>query len=306
MIPLRTVVPVLALLLLILPAWAQTSAGGVETRRDIVYATHDGERLLADWYGPSAPGSYPALIAIHGGGWQAGDKTGYRHWGPFLAQRGYVVLAIKYRLSKPGQKAYPQAVHDVRAAVQFAKGNAVDLRVNADRIGLIGDSAGGHLAALVGLAGDHPTFAGAYGDDPHARQSTRVKAIVGIYGVYDFPAQWLHDQVHRPTDQITEKFVGLKPMDDRKLYFDVSPLSYTTFPNAGPSVFLAWGTEDDIVDPKTQSEAFLLALKQARFYVRTAIIPGAPHLWMWDPIEEPDSRTGWLAPRLLRFLEERL
>jgi acetyl esterase/lipase len=258
MIPLRTVVPVLALLLLILPAWAQTSAGGVETRRDIVYATHEGERLLADWYGPSAPGSYPALIAIHGGGWQAGDKTGYRHWGPFL------------------------------------------------RIGLIGDSAGGHLAALVGLAGDHPTFAGAYGDDPHARQSTRVKAIVGIYGVYDFPAQWLHDQVHRPTDQITEKFVGLKPMDDRKLYFDVSPLSYTTFPNAGPSVFLAWGTEDDIVDPKTQSEAFLLALKQARFYVRTAIIPGAPHFWMWDPIEEPDSRTGWLAPRLLRFLEERL
>ena len=54
----------------------------VETRRDLVYATHDGQRLLAEWYGPSASESYPALIAIHGGGWQAGDKIGYRHWGP--------------------------------------------------------------------------------------------------------------------------------------------------------------------------------------------------------------------------------
>ena len=162
------------------------------------------------------------------------------------------------------------------------------------------------MSALVALAGDHPTFAGAYQDDPYARVSTKVKAVVGVYGVYDMAAQWNHDQVHPPLDQITEKFIGAKPTEDRKTFFDASPISYTTLSNNSTSFFLTWGTEDDIVEPKTQSEAFLIALKQARFYVRTAIIPGAPHFWMVDPIEEGDSRTGWLAPRLMRFLQERL
>jgi hypothetical protein len=68
---------------------------------------------------------------------------------------------------------------------------------------------------------------------------------------------------------------------------------------------LAWGTEDDIADPG-QSKAFLTALKQARFFVRTVVVPSAPHFWMTDPIEEPGSFTGFLAPRLLRFLAQRL
>jgi acetyl esterase/lipase len=295
---------------ILLPHSARLGAGlparGVETRRDVVFATLTPRKAPADWYGPSAPGSYPALIAIHGGGWQAGDKIGYRHWGPFLAQRGYVVLAIKYRLSKPGQKAYPHAVHDVRAAVQFAKQNAADLRVNADRIGLIGDSAGGHLAALVGLAGDHPTFAGAYQDDPYARQSAKVKAIVGIYGVYDFPAQWLHDQVHRPTDQITEKFVGLKPMDDRKLYFDVSPLSYATFSNAGPSVFLAWARRTTSSTRRRSPRRFSSRSSRRASTCARRSFRERLTFWMWDPIEEPDSRYWLLAPRTAALPRGRL
>jgi len=293
-------------LLFISPQVQSQTRSNIEVRRDIVYATHYGEKLVADWYGPSAPGSYPTVIAVHGGGWQAGDKSGYQFWGPYLAERGYVLMAVKYRFSKPGQKSYPQAVHDIRAAVQFAKHNAAELKVNADRVALMGDSAGGHLSALIALAGDHPTFAGAYQEDPYARVSTKVKAVIGVYGVYDMAAQWNHDQLHRPLDQITEKFIGVKPMEDRRAYFDASPISYTTVPNNSTSFFLTWGTEDDIVEPKTQSEAFLLALKQARFFVRTAIIPGAPHFWMVDPLEEGDSRTGWLAPRLIRFLQERL
>ena len=58
----------------------------------------------------------PAIVAIHGGGWQIGGPFGYQYWGPYLASRGYAVFAISYRLSKPGQKAFPEALHDVRAA----------------------------------------------------------------------------------------------------------------------------------------------------------------------------------------------
>ena len=69
---------------------------------------------------------------------------------------------------------------------------------------------------------------------------------------------------------------------------------------------VVWGTDDDLVDPHSQSEAFVTALKQAGFFVRTVIVPGAPHFWMWDPLDEPTSFTGFVAPRLLRFLQQQL
>jgi hypothetical protein len=72
------------------------------------------------------------------------------------------------------------------------------------------------------------------------------------------------------------------------------------------AVHLSVGTEDDLVDRKAHTHAFVLALKQAGFFVRTTIVQGAPHYFGGDPIEEPGSFSGVLAPRLLRFLQERL
>jgi dipeptidyl aminopeptidase/acylaminoacyl peptidase len=119
-------------------------------------------------------------------------------------------------------------------------------------------------------------------------------------------AQWQHDQIVRPNDHITQAWLGRSAIETRQLYQQASPLTYATLDNNATAFLLAWGTADDVVDPETQSGAFLTALKQAGFYVRTAILPGAPHFWMWDPIDEPGSHTAFLAPRLLRFLDERL
>ncbi len=77
-------------------------------------------------------------------------------------QRGYAGFTISYRLTKPGRKTYPEAVHDVRAAVQFMRGRANEFRLDPDRFALWGNSAGAQLAALVALAGDSPLFAGGY------------------------------------------------------------------------------------------------------------------------------------------------
>jgi len=66
------------------------------------------------------------------------------------------------------------------------------------------------------------------------------------------------------------------------------------------------GLAADLVDRKVQTDPFQLALKQAGFFVRTCIVQGAPHYWMNDPIEEPGSHSGFLAPRLVRFLQEKL
>jgi dipeptidyl aminopeptidase/acylaminoacyl peptidase len=95
-------------------------------------------------------------------------------------------------------------------------------------------------------------------------------------------------------------------MENRQLYFDATPISYATFANNKISVLLATGTADDLVDPAEHTQPFMLALKQAGFFVRPCIVQGAPHYWMNDPIEEPESYAGFLAPRLLRFLGEKL
>ena len=143
----------------------------IEARGGVSYATHDGVALAGDLYLPAGAGPFPALVGVHGGGWQAGARHAFQFWGPYLAARGYVLFAISYRLAKKGQKMFPQAVNDVRAAVQFVRGSAAEFKVDPERIGLFGASAGGHLASLAALGG--ASFQGAYPNDGHAKVSTR-------------------------------------------------------------------------------------------------------------------------------------
>ena len=130
----------------------------------IVFAEHDGTKLIGDLYRPDGGGKAPVLVAVHGGGWQVGARAFYQHWGAYLARHGYALFSIDYRLGKSG--VYPAAVYDVKAAVQFVRAKAGELGLDPDRIGVIGDSAGAHLAAMVALAGDQ--FTASYRDDAHA------------------------------------------------------------------------------------------------------------------------------------------
>ena len=247
----------------------------------------------------------PALVAVHGGGWVQGVRTAFQYWGPYLAARGIALFSISYRLAAKS-KTYPQAVHDVLAGVQFTRGKAGEFGIDAARIGLIGASAGAHLAALAALGWSSGKFSNGYPRDAFASVDAGVKALVGVYGIYDVPAMWTTYQLQGGADNNIQKFMGVPPMENRQLYFDASPISYATFANNKIAVLLVTGTEDDLVDRKAQTDPFQLALKQAGFFVRPCIVHGAPHYWMNDPIDEPGSYSGFLAPRLLRFLAEKL
>ena len=280
------------------------ASDSIDTRMGMTYATHDGVALAGDLYMPKGAGPFPALIGVHGGGWQAGVRSAFQHWGKYLAEHGYVLFSASYRLAKKGNKTFPQAVQDVLAAIQFVRGSAGEFKVDPERIGIFGASAGGHLASLAALSGD--AFTGGYPQDKHARVSAKVKALVGVYGVYDLKEMWHRYGMQTPRENNIENFLGASPMENPRLYFDASSINYATYANNQIGVFLSVGTEDDLVNRVTQTDAFLLALKQAGFFVRTCIVQGAPHYWLNDPIDEPGSYPGFVAPRLLRFLQEKL
>ena len=238
----------------------------------------------------------------------AGCRARAAHFniGARISPRGYALFAISYRFAKTGQKTFPHAVRTCWPAFNTCAAMPREFKLDAERIGLIGASAGAHLSALAALAGSVPPFAGGYPQDAHAAVSTKVKVLVGVYGIYDVLEMWQKYNLQNPLDNNIEKFIGVSPMDDRKPYFEASPISYATIANNKTAVLLACGTEDDLVNRHAQTDAFLLALKQAGFFVRPCILQGAPHYWMNDPIDEPGSFTGFLAPRLMRFLAEKL
>lgn len=272
----------------------------VVTRPNVEFVQHDGARLVGDLYAPKGLDKAPVIVAVHGGGWENGSRTAYRHWGPFLARHGYAVFSIDYRLGKDG--TYPRSVYDVKAAVQFVRARAGELGLDPERIGLMGDSAGAHLAALVGIAPEQ--YAAQYQGDATSGAPANVKAVVAFYGVYDMLAQWQHDQIARPADQIAQKYLGAPPMQNRRIYFDASPMSYATSDHNRTRFLLIHGTADDVVDPAPQSQAFQNALNQAGFFVRRLVIPGAGHFFAADALEgDTQGVSAAAAPTILRFLE---
>lgn len=274
--------------------------------RGVEYVVHDGVRLTGDLYQPVGLEKSPVVIAVHGGGWQASTAARYKHWGPWLAARGIGLFSIEYRLVKGLENRYPASVHDTRAAIQFVRANAARMSIDPDRIGLMGASAGGHLSSLVALAGHCEPFVQAYRDDPHFGVSTRVKTVVSVCSIYDMLAQWEHDLLVRPRDNIAEKYLGVSAIDDKFAYFHASPFAYITPDEDGPAFFVGWGTDDDVVDWETQAKPFVQALKQADYDVRILPVVGAPHFFMYAPLDDTGSYANFLAGNVYRFLEERL
>src|SRR5579862_2108374 len=101
----------------------------VQIHSGIAYANHDGAELLGDLYLPKDAKAAAALVAVHGGAWIGGSRNAFQYWGRHLAARGLALFAVSYRLATKG-KAYPQAIHDVLAAVQFLRGKASEFGVD--------------------------------------------------------------------------------------------------------------------------------------------------------------------------------
>lgn len=263
----------------------------MRSERDVVFAERRDGPLHGDVVLPAGEGPWPVMVLIHGGGFQAGDKEMESGWAEYLASIGVASFAINYRLCTSEISTFPEALFDVKAAVRFLRVRAAELGLVGDAVGVLGESAGGHLAAMAALTSGDADFS----EEDVDPADDRVVVAVPVVGVFDLLAQWEHDQLHRPLDHVSEKFLGGTPMSQRDVFYRASPLFHASAARAAGTRWLVmWGDEDDVVDHTTQAVPFVLALKRAGAVVRTRALVGADHFWSL-PSSVPQVTEGYMA-----------
>jgi acetyl esterase/lipase len=231
---------------------AEAQSPAYETIKNIVYESWDGTSLLMDVDIPKnqGPGPFPAIVAIHGGGWYTGSRTGVE--GSREAGRGYVIVRIDYRLS--GTWKFPEAIRDVKCAIRFIKKHAASYKIDPNRIGIMGNSAGGHLAVLAGVSFGDSYLEGVRG---YFDVDSSVKAIVAISPptdmsqIYNHPSQGCEPIDTNSVFTIFGQYFGA-PLST--IPFQVGRANPIKYVNAGdPPLFLVHGNLDCVV-PFNQSE----------------------------------------------------
>ena len=268
-----------------------TLASGVDVHHGVEFATIEGYRpLLLDLYVPTqGDRTGAAIVYVHGGGWAVGTRRRFGRtfipWSPtpldLLAQAGFVMATIDYRLS--GEACFPAQLHDVKAAVRWIRGNAGALGVDAGRVVVWGESAGGHLAMLAGMTGDDPSMAGDVGT--FLDQSAAVCGVIDWYGpmnLLSIGGQHLPGSDKDPDapGSWESSMVGAPLQSDPQRTRAASPITYV---HAGaPPVQIHHGTLDSLV-PYAQSAEFADALRAAGGDVELIPVEGSDHFWPGAP-----------------------
>lgn len=237
----------------------------------IVFAEVDDHPLRLNIVRPldASASPRPVVIWIHGGGWREGRHTDGLEWWccPAMASAGFVAASIEYRLTEEAR--FPAQIHDVKAAIRWARVNAARFGGDPDRIGLWGHSAGGHLAALAGLTGDRPELEGDLGP---AGVSSRVQAVVPASPPTDFSQEdFVVDPEASPF--VVDLLGGVSPAQ-QDIMRVASPVTYAA-PDAPPFLVIH-GVADELV-PVEQGDRLVRALETAGASVVYERLDGADH-----------------------------
>jgi acetyl esterase/lipase len=215
------IVRLVLVLLLAGIAWGQTANQQYKVVADVKYCNGGGKPLLMDIFIPvSRSKTTPAVLWLHGGGWERGDKNG-NSGALMLADAGFVTASIFYRLS--GDSPFPADIQDCKCAIRYLRANARTYGIDPNRIGVAGASAGGHLAELVATANDK---AGLEGDGGWESVSSRVRAASAYYGASDFTVGALEFQHH--TGKVIVKLFGGNEKEKPDLYKQGSPINHVS------------------------------------------------------------------------------
>jgi acetyl esterase/lipase len=242
-------------------------AGEIVFEEGIEYANPDGQHLQLNLARPKdGDGPFPAVVCIHGGGFRAGDRKGWDARVKKLAENGYVAVTVTYRLAP--KYPFPAAVFDVKAAVRWLRANAAKYHVDPNRIGAVGDSAGGHLAMYLGVTGDVRRLEG---DEGNNDQSSRVQCVVDFYGPSDLTRSYGKSV---DAHEVLPLFFGGNLDTHRKQHVVGSPLFWVT-PLAAPTLLLH-GTDDKYVAHE-QAEWMYDRLQAAQVDAKLVTLDNAGH-----------------------------
>jgi acetyl esterase/lipase len=268
---------------------AREPAPATRAEEDVIFAQPGGEVLRIDLRLPAGGGPFPAVICLHGGGWVGGSRKQMARTLEVLARRGYVAAAPDYRLAP--LHPWPACIEDCKAAVRWLRGHAGKYRVDPNRVGAVGLSAGGHLACLLGVSepGDGLEGTGGYPDQP-----SRVQAVASFAAPTDLTADALQKDEVRIRN--LEPLFGGKLDAKRDDYRKASPALYR--PKAPPPFLIVHGA-DDLVVPLAQARALADVLKQAGGEARVIELQGEGQTWAGPNLQRS-------IDQMLTFLDEAL
>ncbi len=251
---------------------------GVGVKMNVAYGVGGDTELTLDLFLPpddfAAP--RPAILFIHGGGWQGGTPAQFYRQAARLALRGVVGACCRYRFSDVA--TFPAAVHDVKAALRWLRASAEELVLDVERIGALGGSAGGHLAAMLATT---PGIAELEGEGGSAGERTDLQLCVPLNPITDMRRFVEGTDLH----PAAVRFMGATPDELPDAYALASPLLHID--ERTPPCLLVHGTGDVLV-PHEQSTLFAEAMRERGLRAELVLVDGQPHgFFNQDPHFEP-------------------
>jgi acetyl esterase/lipase len=244
-------------------AQAAVAEPTIEITPGVTFVQRDSGPLKADLYVPKGAGPFPAVLVIHGGGWMMGTREQLAGAAVYLAEHGYTAVTIEYRLAP--QDKWPAQIYDCAAAVRWMRAHASEYKIDPTRIGAYGYSAGGHLAALLGvLKDDELREPGVAADAP----SARVNVVLAGGAPCDFRAI-------PPDNDRLAYWLGGTPADKPDAYRDASPINYVTADD--PPMYFFHGDSDELV-PIRSPEKMVEKLRSAGVATDFYEVKGAGHI----------------------------
>lgn len=250
------------------------SAGAAEPDyRDVEYATAGSHRLLLDIYQPATSKTKtpaPLVIWVHGGAWRAGSKDSV----PItrLLNHGFAIASVDYRLSPVAK--FPAQAHDIKAAIRFLRAKAEQYHFDSSRFYIAGSSAGGHLAALVGVTNEHAVLEGDLGS--HRQSSSNVQKIVSFYGASNLQSILSQSTPFGLTVRVPalQLLLGDRPENEPALAKLASPVAHVD--RNDPPLLLIHGDKDPQM-PIEQAYELRAVYESAKRPVRLQVVRGGKH-----------------------------
>ncbi len=275
---------------------------GVKILQDVCYLEPDRKEKL-DLYLPTAgnaKGRFPAVVIIHGGGWTGGSKSAAREFniGTTLAQAGYVCASVDYL--KEGAGRWPTNLMDCKNAVRFLRKNATKYNVDPDHIGVIGGSAGGHLALMVAYT---PGLADVTPQAPYPGIPDTVQACVDLYGPSDLLTRQQTDTDGTPNGKLREAGLFADKRGENEAKWKLASPVYHVSRSSPPTLILH-GTADTTVD-RDQSRELAAKLEEKGVEHSFILLEGIGHtfdLQHWNRKALPQD----LRPVVIGFFDRYL